>query len=56
LSLPSHLAHLVDSILPRSCPFKDSGHFLPGHSRLLDTIDRLLFTFPLTYSLLVLFT
>ncbi len=51
LAVAGQLGDLAESAIKRSLGIKDMGHLIPGHGGVLDRIDALLFTFPVTYLL-----
>ncbi|MAS95487.1 MAG: hypothetical protein CMO55_19990 [Verrucomicrobiales bacterium] len=56
LSLVAVLGDLAESILKRSLEAKDSGHVMPGIGGFLDLIDSVIFTAPLFYIYLLIFS
>ena len=56
LALVAVLGDLAESILKRSLEAKDSGHVMPGIGGFLDLIDSVIFTAPLFYIYLLIFS
>ncbi len=56
LALVAVLGDLAESILKRSLEVKDSGHVMPGIGGFLDLIDSVIFTAPLFYIYLLIFS
>ncbi|MCM1496971.1 MAG: phosphatidate cytidylyltransferase [Clostridium sp.] len=54
-AIPAVIGDLAASAVKRDNEIKDYSHLIPGHGGMVDRIDSVLFTAPITYYLVVLF-
>jgi len=56
LAVSGQLGDLAESLIKRNLGLKDMGNLIPGHGGMLDRVDALLFTFPVTFMVAELLT
>ncbi len=54
IAIVGQVGDLAESVMKREAGVKDSSHLLRGHGGVLDRLDALFFTVPLTYAILLL--
>lgn len=55
ISSISQLGDIIISYFKRSSKIKDTGKIIPGHGGLLDRVDGMLFAFPFSYIILLIY-
>ena len=51
IAVVGQVGDLAESVIKREAGMKDSSHLIPGHGGVLDRLDAIFFTVPLTYVL-----
>ena len=54
IAIAGQVGDLAESVIKRDAGVKDSSHLMPGHGGVLDRLDAIFFTVPLTYALLLM--
>ena len=56
VSTVSQIGDIFISYLKRLSNVKDTGKIIPGHGGLLDRVDGMIFAFPFSYIILIIYT
>jgi len=54
IAIAGQVGDLAESVIKRDAGVKDSSHLIPGHGGVLDRLDAIFFTVPLTYVLVLM--